>query len=380
MRDASSVRNSVTDEQRALRAAVADLMAQRATEAQVRALMATETGFDAPLWRDMAAMGLTGLIIPAPYGGAGAGPVELSVVTEELGRVLAVSPFLPTAVAVPALLSVIDDAEENAAALPAIAAGELVATVAFAENGSARPPARLATSARRASGGWRLRGAKRFVWSGQSAQLIYVLADSEDGPSVFAVDAEAPGLGVTPLSTVDQTRKQAELLFNDTPARLVGRPGCGIDVFTAALDTCAVALLGEQAGGARRALEMACAYAKTRHQFGRAIGSFQAVKHLCADMLLEAESTVSAARFVAAGFAEQAPTRLADLALAQAYCAEAYVFVAATNIQVHGGIGFTWEHPAHLYLRRARSDARLLGDPAWHRERYLQQIGADVDR
>jgi acyl-CoA dehydrogenase len=162
----------------------------------------------------------------------------------------------------------------------------------------------------------------------------------------------------------------------DTPARRVGQPGAGVEAFTAALDRSAVALLSEQAGGARRAVEMATDYAKTRYQFGRAIGSFQAVKHMCADMLLEAESAVSAARFVAGSFAAQAPSRIADLALAQAYCSDAFVFVAATNIQVHGGIGFTWEHPAHLYLRRARSDAQMLGSPSWHRERYLQQVEA----
>ena len=171
------------------------------------------------------------------------------------------------------------------------------------------------------------------------------------------------GLDITPLTTVDPTRKQCRLQFVDTPARLVGRPGAGVEAFTAALDRAAVALVSEQAGGARRAVEMATEYAKTRYQFGRAIGSFQAVKHMCADMLLEAESAVSAARFVAGSFASGHP-RVADLALAQAYCSDAFVSVAATNIQVHGGIGFTWEHPAHLYLRRARSDAQLLGSPS----------------
>jgi alkylation response protein AidB-like acyl-CoA dehydrogenase len=193
---------------------------------------------------------------------------------------------------------------------------------------------------------------------------------------VYAVEAGAPGLEVTPSTTVDQTRKQCRVQFVDTPARLVGRLGAGEEALTGALDRAAVALVSEQAGGARRAMEMATEYAKTRYQFGRAIGSFQAVKHMCADMLLEAESAVSAARFVAESFAMQASSRPADLALAQAYCSDAFVFVAATNIQVHGGIGFTWEHPAHLYLRRARSDAQLLGSSSWHRERYLQQIGA----
>lgn len=367
---------AVSDEQRALRGAVADLMTRHSSEAQVRAQMATETGLDPAVWRELAAMGLTGLLIDEKHGGAGAGPVDVGIVMEEMGRALLVSPFLSTAVLVPGLLAETRDAAECDAVLPRIAAGDLIATAAFAEDGSARLPDPIATSAGLIGDAWHLTGYKHFVLDGLSAQLVYVLAVTDAGPSVFAVDAGAPGLTVTPLTTVDPTRKQCRLQFVDTPARLVGRPGTGVEVFDAALDRAALALISEQAGGARRVVEMATEYAKTRYQFGRAIGSFQAVKHMCADMLLEAESTVSAARFAVAAFASQAPSRLADLALAQAYCSDAFVFVAATSIQVHGGIGFTWEHPAHLYLRRARSDAQLLGGASWHRERYLQQIGA----
>jgi alkylation response protein AidB-like acyl-CoA dehydrogenase len=372
----SSAPFSTTDEQRALRRAVADMLARRSDDAQVRALMATDTGFDPAVWRELAAMGLTGLLIDAEYGGAGAGPVEMGIAMEEMGRALLVSPLLSTAVLVPSLLAEIGDVAECAAVLPRIAAGDLIATVAFAEDGSARVPATIATAAGAIGDAWHVTGYKHFVLDGQSANLLYVLAGTDAGPAVFAIDAGASGLDVTPLTTLDLTRKQCRVQFVDTPARLVGRLGAGVEAFSAALDRSAVALLSEQAGGAQRAVEMATDYAKTRYQFGRAIGSFQAVKHMCADMLLEAESAVSAARFVAGSFAAQAPSRIADLALAQAYCSDAFVSVAATNIQVHGGIGFTWEHPAHLYLRRARSDAQLLGSPSWHRERYLQQIGA----
>jgi alkylation response protein AidB-like acyl-CoA dehydrogenase len=367
---------AVSDEQRALRGAVADLMARHSGEAQVRAQMATDKGFDPTVWRELAAMGLTGLLIDEEHGGAGAGPVEMGIAMEEMGRALLVSPFLSTAVLVPSLLTETGDAAECAAVLPRIAAGELVVTAAFAEDGSALVPSTIATSAGRIGDAWHLTGYKHFVLDGLSAERIYVLATTDAGPAVFAVDAGADGLSVTPLSTVDPTRKQCRLQFVDTPARLVGKAGVGVDAFNAALDCAALALVSGQAGGARRVVEMATEYAKTRFQFGRAIGSFQAVKHMCADMLLEAESAVSAARFAAAAFASQAPSRIADLALAQAYCSDAFVFVAATSIQVHGGIGFTWEHPAHLYLRRARSDAQLLGSASRHRERYLRQIGA----
>ena len=217
-----------------------------------------------------------------------------------------------------------------------------------------------------------------FVLDGQLATVVYMLANTDAGPGVFAVDPGAAGLERTLLSTVDPTRKQCRLRFADTPARLVGRPGAGVDVFTAALDRSAVGLLSEQAGGARRTVEMASQYAKTRYQFGRAIGSFQAVKHMCADMLLEAESAMSA-RALRGRIIRRAgsTSRIADLALAQAYCSDAFARAAATNIQVHGGIGFTWEHPAHLYLRRARSRRPVVrASPSWHRERYLRQIGS----
>ena len=367
---------ALSEEQRALRTAVADLMARHSSEAQVRTLMATDTGVDPKVWHELAAMGLTGLLIGDEYGGAGAGPVEMGIAMEEMGRVLMVSPFLSTAVLVPSLLTKAGDAAECAAVLPRIASGDLIASVAYAEGDSARLPATIATSAGAIGDAWHITGYKHFVLDGQSADVLYVLAETDAGPGVFAIDAGAAGLDVTPLTTVDPTRKQCRLQFVDTPARLIGRLGAGVEVFTAALDRAGLALVSEQAGGARRTVETATEYAKTRYQFGRAIGSFQAVKHMCADMLLEAESATSAARFVAGSFAEQAPSRVADLALAQAYCSDAFVFVAATNIQVHGGIGFTWEHPAHLYLRRARSDAQLLGSPSWHRERYLRQIGA----
>src|ERR1700738_4439650 len=324
---------SVSDEQRALRSAVADLMARRSAEAQVRALTATDTGFDPAVWRELAAMGLTGLVIGEEYGGAGAGTVEMGIAMEEMGAALLVSPFLSTGVLVPSLLAEAGDAAECAAVLPRIAAGDLIATIAFAEDGSARLPSTIATSAGAIGDAWHVTGYKHFVLDAQVADLLYVLAGTDSGPAVFAVDAGAAGLDVTPLTTVDPTRKQCRLQFVDTPARLVGRLGGGVEVFTAALDRSALALVSEQAGGARPPVDTAPDYAKTRYQFGRAIGSFQAVKHMCADMLLEAESAVSAARFVAGSFAEHAASRIADLALAQAYCSDALVFVAGTSIQ-----------------------------------------------
>ena len=376
----SIVSTALSREQRDLSEAVAALMAARSSESDVRRLMAEAAGSDATTWSQMAAMGLIGLIIPEEFGGTGAGAAELSVVSEQTGRALLCGPYLSTAVLTPYLLLALGDSRECAEILPRIAAGEMIATVAFAEAGSARPPAHPNTTAT-VDGEWTLSGQKTYVLDAHGADLLYVSARTPCGTGIFAVRRDAPGLSVEPLSTVDQTRRQGRVTLSGTPARLIGDPGTGGRALEEALDRAAVALVAEQAGGAIRVTEMAADYARTRYQFGRAIGSFQAVKHLCVDMLLESQSALSAARHVAARsdaspldtapFDNADPGRVADLALAQAFCSEAYVFAAATNIQVHGGIGFTWEHPAHLYLRRARTDAQIFGDAAWHRERYV---------
>ena len=360
----------LTPEQRDLRDAVADLMTKRSPEAEVRRLMAGDTGYDPAVWAQMAGMGLVGLTIPEEFGGAGAGAAELAVVAEQMGRALLCAPYLSTAVLAPYLLLALNDTAECAAVLPRIAAGELITAVAFAEQGSARPPQHPTTTATATGDGWLLTGEKTFVLDATVAELFYVQAETGFSVAIFAVDRGAPGLSAFPLDTVDKTRKQATVTLSDTPGRRIG--GAGGPALKSALDRAAVALIAEQAGGAMHAMQMAVDYARTRYQFGRAIGSFQAVKHMCVDMLLEAQSALSAARHVAQAFDAAEAARFADLALAQAYCSEAFATVAANTIQVHGGIGFTWEHPAHLYLRRARTDAQLLGDPAWHRERYLR--------
>jgi len=366
----STASTALTSEQAALRDAVADLMAKRSPEAEVRRLMADQTGYDSGLWAAMAAMGLLGLVIPDEFGGSGAAAAELAVVSEQMGRALLCAPFLSTAVLTPYLLLALDDRAECTAVLPRIAAGDMIATPAFAEAGSARPPQDPDTTATPDGTGWTLTGEKTFVLDAATAERFYVLAQTDSETAIFAVDRDAPGLTATPLSTIDQTRKLGRLTMTGAPGRMIGSGGT--KALDAALDHAAVALIAEQAGGASQVAQLAADYARTRHQFGRAIGSFQAVKHLCVDMLLDAQSALSAARHVAASFDAAEPDRFVDLALAQAFCSDAFVSAAATNIQVHGGIGFTWEHPAHLYLRRARTDAQIFGDPAWHRERYVR--------
>ena len=363
---------ALTAEQIDLSSAVTDLMSKRSPQTEVRRLMADDTGHDAEMWGEIAGMGLLGLIIPERFGGSGAGAAELAVVAEQMGRALLCAPYLSTAVLTPYLLLALDDTDECADVLPRIAAGEIVTAVAFAESGSARPPQHPDTAATRTRDGWQVSGEKAYVLDAAIADRLYVHAESDSGTGIFAVEGRAAGMEVSALTTVDHTRRQARVTLDGTPARLIGAVDAGRTALDTTLDHAAVALIAEQAGGAMHCMQMAADYARTRYQFGRAIGSFQAIKHLCVDMLLEAESACTAARHVAAAFDAEEPDRLTDLVLAQAFCSDAFCSVAANTIQVHGGIGFTWEHPAHLYLRRARTDAQIFGDPAWHRERYVR--------
>ncbi|MEV0703326.1 acyl-CoA dehydrogenase family protein [Saccharopolyspora sp. NPDC050389] len=343
-----------TDEQRALRQAVRELLDDHGSEPAVRATAASATGVDPDLWKLLAGqLGLAGLVVPERYGGAGAGPVELAIVLEEMGKKLFCGPYLSSSVLAATLLTELSCAEF----LPDLASGQRTATVVFAQ--------------RSIAAGERLSGEQRFVLDGATADLLLVVTD---GPRVFAVDPAADGVSIQPMSTLDGTRRLAAIALDDVPARLVGDPDITAAAVAWTLRTGEIMLAAEQAGGARAVLDMAVEYARTRFQFGRAIGSFQAIKHMCADLLVEVESAYSTAYAAAWALAERSPEATALAAMAQAFCSDAFLRVAADNIQIHGGIGFTWEHPAHLYLRRARSSAQLLGDAETHRERYLSAI------
>jgi alkylation response protein AidB-like acyl-CoA dehydrogenase len=358
-----------TDEQRELAATLRRFLQDKSPSSEVRRLMRTEQGYDPRTWSQLAGqLGLPGLVIPEKYGGSGAGPVELAIACEETGRALLCAPFFATAVlAAQALLASGDQAAQEEF-LPAIADGGTIATLAVCEDDGAWTTDRLTTRARRAGDGYVLDGRKSFVLDGHTAGLLLVVALADGGPSLFAVPGDAGGLARRPLQTLDATRKQAALSLDAVPARLVGAEGSAADVVARTLRLAAVALAAEQVGGAQRCLDMSVEYAKIRMQFGRPIGSFQAIKHMCADMLLEVESARSAA-YYAAWAAQDGSDELPLVAsLAKACCSEAYFRAAADNIQIHGGIGFTWEHDAHLYYRRAKSAELMLGTPAEHRE------------
>lgn len=365
-----------SDEQEELRRVVRQFLEAKSPEAEVRRLMETTDGYDVALWRQMAEqLGLQGLIIPEEFGGSGYSFVELTVVLEEMGRSLLCAPYFSTvALATNAILMSGDDTAKKEI-LPGIASGDTIATLAFSEPDGRWDEQGITTAAIQDGNAFRLTGTKMFVTDGHVADLIVVAAHSGDGVSLFTISGDADGLVRTPLSTMDQTRKQARLEFDGTPAKLLGTEGAGWATLERVLDVVAVALAAEQVGGAQRCLEMAVEYAKVRVQFGRPIGSFQAIKHKCADMLLEVESAKSAAYYGAWCAAELNDELPVVASLAKSYCSEAYFHAAAENIQIHGGIGFTWEHPAHLYFKRAKSSELLFGDPTYHRELLAQRIG-----
>jgi len=365
-----------SDEQEELRKVVRQFLENKSPETAVREQMDTEQGYDAAVWSQMAEqLGLQGLAIPEEYGGSGYGFIELVVIFEEMGRSLLCAPYFSTvALAATTLLHSGDDAAKTAH-LPGIASGETIATLAFTEANGKWDESGITTTATKDGDGYTLSGEKMFVLDGHVANLILVAAKTDAGTSLFAVDAEASGITREALPTMDQTRKQAKVTFDGTPATLIGTDGEGWATLEKVLDLAVVALAAEQVGGAQLCLEMAVQYAKDRVQFGRPIGSFQAIKHKCADMLLEVESAKSAA-YYAGWCASELNDELPSVAsLAKAYCSEAYFHAAAENIQIHGGIGFTWEHPAHLYFKRAKSSELLFGDPTYHRELLAQRIG-----
>ncbi|MGZ4715774.1 MAG: acyl-CoA dehydrogenase family protein [Acidimicrobiales bacterium] len=365
-----------SEEQEELRNIVRQFLDAKSPEAAVREQMETEKGYDDAVWSQMSEqLGLQSLVVPEEFGGSGYSYVELIVVLEEMGRALLCAPYFSTVVLGANTLIHSGDDAAKAAHLPGIASGETIATLAFTEPNGRWDESGIEATAVADGDSWKISGTKSFVLDGHVADLVIVAARTGAGVSLFAVQGDAAGLTRTSLSTMDQTRKQAKLDFDGVSGTLIGTDGGGWDVLSTVLDLAAVALAAEQVGGAQKCLDMAVEYAKVRVQFGRPIGSFQAIKHKCADMLLEVESAKSAA-YYAGWCASEMNDELPSVAsLAKAYCSDAYFHAAAENIQIHGGIGFTWEHPAHLYFKRAKSSELLFGDPTYHRELLAQRIG-----
>ena len=365
-----------SEEQEELRAGIRRFLEQKSPESEVRRLMETAEGYDPGVWSQMSdQLGLQGLAIPEEQGGQGFGFVELGIVLEEMGRALLCAPFFSSVVLAANLLLVSGDAEAQARHLPGIASGETIATVALTEDAGRWDEAGITLRAARSGAGHVLTGHKTYVLDGMVADLLLVPARTDAGTSIFAVQSDAAGLTRTPLSTMDLTRKQARIELDGAAGELVGADGGGWPILSKTLDLAAVGLANEQVGGAQRVLETSVQYARDRIQFGRPIGSFQAIKHKCADLLVEVESAKSAAYYGSWCAQEDSDELPVVASLAKAYCSDAYFHAAGECIQIHGGIGFTWEHPAHLYFKRAKTTELLLGDPTYHRELLAQRIG-----
>ncbi len=368
---------SFTTEHEQLRQTVRRFLENESNEQTVRKLMETERGYDARTWERMASeLSLVGLIVPEQHGGAGLGPVELGIVMEEMGRVLFCGPYLSTAVLGAGVLLHGADQDSKARLLPAIASGKSIATLAFAEEHGRWDPESIAMRATRDGSRWNLSGVKDYVLDGHIADIVLVTARTDSGLGLFQVDSGASKFERTALPTLDLTRKLARLSFSDTPATLLSGSGDATSAIRHVLALASAMLAAEQVGGAQRCLELSTEYAKTRLQFGRPIGSFQAIKHKCADMLVETEFARSAAYHASFAAAENDEAQLQSAAhVARSYCSEAFFHAAADNIQIHGGMGFTWEHPAHLYFKRARASSMMFGDPIDERQKLGASLG-----
>jgi alkylation response protein AidB-like acyl-CoA dehydrogenase len=359
---------SFTDEQQALRGAVRAFVEDAVTETATRAVMDTDRGYDIDVWQRLASeLGLVTLAAPEEYGGAGAGVVELAIIAEELGRALYSGPWLSTVLAASALAAAADRA--FAAEILSGLADGAPATVAVAEATGGWDPADIQCTATTSGDGWTLHGSKKYVAHAVGASLLVVAARADDGVALFAVEAGAAGLTIHPVEAFDRTRHLAQVDLDATPARRIGADVTGL------LQLAAVLSAAESVGGAQAALDLAVEYAKQRVQFGRVIGSFQAVKHMCADRLLDVESARSAAYYAAWAAADESDDQSMATPLAKALCSDVFFDTARDSMQIHGGIAFTWEHPIHLYYRRAKSSRTLWGDPQAHRESLAAVIG-----
>jgi alkylation response protein AidB-like acyl-CoA dehydrogenase len=363
-----------SDEHEDLRNTIRQFLTNESNENTVRKLMETDEGYDPAVWKRMAEeMGLPGLIIPEEHGGAGMGYVELLIALEEMGRELFCAPFLSTAVLATNALLLAGNAAAQKDLLAKIAAGEALATVAYVEPVGRWDLGGVQMQAQARDGGFVLDGEKTFVLDGHVADVVLVVARVDGGLGLF--QAEGAGIERTSLPTLDLTRKLARLEFKAVPARRIDAGGDASAALEEALARTVAALTAEQVGGAQRCLEMATDYAKSRLQFGRPIGSYQAIKHDCADMLVDVEFAKSAAYNACFTAATGDGDMLQAAAGAKSFCSDAFFHAAADNIQIHGGMGFTWEASPHLYFKRAKSSAELFGDPTHHRELLAQRLG-----
>jgi alkylation response protein AidB-like acyl-CoA dehydrogenase len=347
----------LSDEQRDLRDAARRYLEREAPIGYARAMMDDERGYRDEVWKQMAAQGWLALPLPVEYGGLGMGPIALSILLAEMGRVIAPGPYLSTVLAAMAIADA-GSKEQKQSYLPRIAAGDVIATVAAGQGHVDE------------SGG-RLRGERLYVSDGAIADVVVVVGHTSDEDAALFISEPAER---TNVGYLDSTRKLAHLRFDGSPAEQLG--SSDLASVHRLLDGAALTIAAESLGGAERVTEMAVDYAKTRTQFGRPIGSFQAVKHRAADMLVDVESLRSAVYYAAWSAEREQPDASLATSMAKAFAADAYRRVAQSGIQIHGGIGFTWEHDMHLYFKRAKANEVAFGDATFHRERVARLLRA----
>jgi alkylation response protein AidB-like acyl-CoA dehydrogenase len=368
-----------SEEQQMIRASARTLLAPYGSE-RLRAAMREPGGYEGTLWRQISGeLGWSGLAVPEAYGGAGLGWVELCILQEEQGRRLVASPFFASVALAGAIVREAAAEAQRRTLLKRIAGGARVACALTGRDGRP-PPEDVTVQLDTRAGELTLNGISAFVSHADSADLLLVLARAHGsaGLSVVVLPAATPGISITPHVMLDLTRPMAQVAFTNVPVaagELLGSAGSADAAVAKGLDLARIALAAEALGGAEQVLEMTTEYVKQRVQFGRPIGSFQALKHRLADMMVQVEAAKSAAWYAACVADEDSEELAEAAAIAKSYCCDAFYDCAASAIQLHGGVGFTWEHDVHLYFKRARASATLLGSPAWQRERLMRVLG-----
>jgi alkylation response protein AidB-like acyl-CoA dehydrogenase len=352
----------LSESQQILQDSAREFLAGECPIARVRRLIDTDTAHDDALWQKLAGQGYTGIIFPEECGGVGLGAVELALLMEEAGRALLPGPFFSTVALAGAVIDACGSAAQKQTYLTPICKGDARSTLAMLEAGASWDP----SDARMTAAGGRLSGEKLFVPDAAVADSIVVVA--RDG--VYIVDRKAQGVAVAAMSGMDLTRKLYTVSFQNVAAEKLAHP----EGLARALSLATTALVAEMTGGMQRTLDITVDYAKTRKQFGKPIGQFQAVQHQCADMYLETESSRSAAYYAAWALQERTPDAEVAVSIAKTYASDASRTVGNRGIQIHGGMGFTWENDLHLYYRRAKASETTLGDATFHRERIARLV------
>lgn len=361
-------------EQEEFRSTVRRFLSDKSPMSEVRRLMETDEGFDPAVWSQMVSqVGITAVTIPERFGGFGLGQVEAGIIFEEMGRCLACLPYLSTVGMGVSILLASGDEEVCKMIFPGIVDGVIRLGVCVWEPGQNWDIQGITTTS---SNSTKITGCKTYVLDGFTATHLLVLANDDDGlKSLYLIDADTPTLDKACLSTFDLTRKFAEISFDSTPALLVGEKGKGVKYYFQMLNRALISMASEQVGSAQAILDMAVGYSRSRTQFGRPIGSFQAIKHKCADMLVEVESARSASYYASWVVDNDGSNSEMAAFTAKSYCSMALSHAAEENIQIHGGLGFTWEHDAHLYLKRAKASEQMFGTPVEFRERLAERLG-----